>query len=186
MPNDREPDMGQLWRQQPQERSAMALEEIRIKAREFDASVQRWRLVGGLMVAVLLAKSAWEVWVDTYLVERWGDALILFALVYLVYRFVRRARAETAAATLGRASCLEYYRAQLVRQRGLSREGWKYILPFAPGVGLMVFGRALEGRPAGQVACLIVFALVLFAGVLWVIARGARTLEREIAALDGE
>jgi hypothetical protein len=74
----------------------------------------------------------------------------------------------------------------LLRQRELSRDRWKFILPFVPGVGLIIVGRALEGRPPSQVGALIVFAFGLFAGVVWVIARGTRKLEREIAALESQ
>jgi hypothetical protein len=186
MANEHEPDVGQVWRRQPRAAQTMSPEEIRMKAEALDMKVKRWRQVGGLMLALLLAKTAWEVWVDTDVVERSGDTLLLIALVYVIYRFGRRALANAAPATLGRVSCVEHYRAQLVRQYESSREGWKFILPFAPGIGLIVFGRALQGRPASQVAILILFACVMFAGVLWVIARGTRKLEREIAALDGE
>ena len=58
------------------------------------------------------------------------------------------------------------------------------MLPFVPGVGLIVVARALEGRPATQVAALIVGALATFVGVLWVTARSGRKLERELAALE--
>jgi hypothetical protein len=105
-------------------------------------------------------------------------------LLYVVYRGFRHARAHVAPSTLGLTNCVEHYRSQLMRQHELSRDGWKYALPFAPGLVLIIFGRALEGRPASQVAALIVAALVMFIGVLWVIARSARTLEREIAALE--
>jgi hypothetical protein len=186
MANDHEPDVGQMWRQQPQSGHALSPEEIRTRAHDLDARVHRWRVVSGLTLALLLAKSVWEIWVDTDLLERAGDSMLAAGLVYVVYRFARRALAYAAPATLGRASCAEHYRAQLVRQHELSREGWKFILPFAPGIGLIVFGRAWQGRPASQVAILILLALVMFAGVLWVIARSARKLEREIAALDGE
>ena len=142
-------------------------------------------MVGGLTLALLLAKSAWEIWVDTDLLERAGDSMLAAGMLYVVYRFARRARTD-APSTLGRASCVEHYRAQLVREHELSRDGWKFILPFVPGVALIVFGRAMQGRPSVQVAILIMLALVLFAGGLWVIAKGARTLEREIAALDRE
>jgi hypothetical protein len=117
-------------------------------------------------------------------VERAGDSLMLLALLFVVYRFWRHVRAEIAPSTLGVANCVEHYRSRLRRQRDLSRDGWKFILPFAPGVGLILFGRALEGRPPLQVMSLIVLALAMFVGTLWVIARGARKLEREIAALD--
>ena len=184
MATDHEPDLGQMWRQQPHAGHTMSLDDIRLKARELDAKVQQWNLVGGLLCAVLLAKNAWEIWVDTDLVERAGDSLMFLALVCVIYQFWRYARAETAPAARGQASCVEYYRARLIRQRELSREGWKYILPFAPGVAVIVFGRAMQGRPPVQVAFLIGLSFVLFAGVLWVIARRTRRLERDIVALD--
>ena len=175
-----------LWREQPNGTPPMTLDQIRARAREFDRSVQQWNRIGGLMVAVLIAKSGWEIWRDTDMMERAGDVLILAALVSIVVRFVRYARANTAPATLGQTSCLEHYRRQLVRQRDLTRDGWKFVLPFGPGLGLMVGARALQGRPASQVMVMIVFAVTLFAGVLWVIARGSRAIEREIAAIGGE
>jgi ABC-type dipeptide/oligopeptide/nickel transport system permease subunit len=162
----------------------MSVEEIRAKAKEFDMKVRRWSVVSGLTFALLLAKNVWEVWVDTDLVERAGDLLMVFALLSVVYLFRRHVRAHIAPSTLGLTNCVEHYRSQLMQQRELSRDGWKYVLPFAPGFGLIIFARVLEGRPASQVAALIVGTLGVFIGVIWVIARGARKLEREIAALD--
>ena len=186
MTNDSKTGIEQEWRQQPLGRQTISLEEIRAKAKEFDMKVQRWRLVGGLTFAVLLVKNAWEVWTDIELVERSGDSLMLLALLYVVYRFYRYAGTHLTPAKLGLTECAEHYRSQLVRQRELSRDGWKYIVPFAPGIVLIFGARMLQGRPASQVAALIVGALVLFVGVLWVIARTGRTLDREIAALDSE
>ena len=185
MANEHEPGMRQIWRQQPG-RHDVALDEIRTKAKEFDARVQRWNLVTGLTLALLIAKNVWEVIVDVDLIERAGDSLLLVALVYVVLRFIGHARVTTAPAALGHTNCVDYYRAQLVRQREMSRDGWKYILPFVPGFGLIIAGRALQGRPSSQVAALIIFAFALFAGVVWVIARGTRKLEREIAALESQ
>jgi hypothetical protein len=184
MTSDNTTGIEQEWRQQPLGRQTMSLEEIRAKAKEFDMKVKRWSLVGGLTFAVLLVKNAWEVWTDVEVVERAGDSLMLLALLYVVYRFYRYAGTHLTPAKLGLTECAEHYRSQLVRQRELSRDGWTYIVPFAPGIVLMVVGRMLQGRPASQVAALIVGAMVLFVGVLWVIARSTRKLEREIAALD--
>ena len=183
MPNEHA-SIEQVWREQPHGRQAMTLDEIRTKARKFERKVQRWRSVGGLTVALLIAKNAWEVWRDTDVIERAGDLMMLAALLYVVFRFARDARATTAPATLGQLGCLEHYRRQLVGQRELSRDGWKFVLPFVPGLGLIVVGRALEGRPPTQVALMIAIAVAILAGVVWVIARGERRLEQEIAALD--
>jgi uncharacterized membrane protein len=184
MANDDEPGIEQVWRQQPLGRQTVSLETIRAKARDFDTKVRRWSMVSGLTFALLLVKNVWEVWVDTDVVERAGDLLMVFALLSVVYLFRRHVRAHVAPSTLGLTNCIEHYRSQLLRQRELSRDGWKYVLPFVPGLGLIIFGRALEGRPASQVVALIVGTLALFIGVVWVIARSSRKLEREIAALD--
>jgi hypothetical protein len=186
MANEHEPDIGQMWRRQPQAGHTLSLDEIRTKAQDFDRKVKQWRDVTGLLFALLIAKNAWEVWVDTDIVERAGDSLLLAALLYVVYRFGRRARANAAAARLGQASCLEHYRAQLVRQRELSRDGWTFVLPFAPGLILMVFARALQGRPASQMVVMIALTVALFVGVIWTISRSRRKLEREIAALESQ
>ena len=184
MANDREPEIGQMWRQQPPGKLTMPLEEVRRKAADFDRKVEQWKQVGALTFVLLLVKNAWEVWVDTDVLERAGDLLLVLALLYIAYRFWRHARAEVVPSSLGVASCIEHYRSRLVRQRDLSRDGWKYILPFAPGLGLMIIGRVLEGRPPSQVLAMIAIAVALFVGSLLVIAHGARTLEREIAALE--
>jgi hypothetical protein len=100
---------------------------------------------------------------------------MLLALLFIVYRFWRHSRAEVVPSTLGLASCIEHYRARLLRQRELSRDAWAFILPFVPGFGLIILGRAFEGRPTSQVAVLIAVAISVFAAVLWAIARGRRT-----------
>ena len=84
----------------------MSMEEIRTKASILDTKVKQWHQVGGLMVALLLVKNAWEIWVDTDLLERGGDALMFLALVYVVHQFLRYARAETSPAMLQEAARL--------------------------------------------------------------------------------
>jgi cbb3-type cytochrome oxidase subunit 3 len=186
MANEHEPDFGRMWQQQPRRDQAMPVEEVRRRAAEFDAKVERWKLVGAVTVALLIVKNIWEVWVDTDMLERAGDALMVLALVFIVYRFWRHSRPERVPSTLGRMSCVEHYRAKLVRERELSHDAWAYVLPFVPGFGVIILPRAFQGRTSSQVAVLIALAIIMFAVVLWIIARGRRTIEREIAALAGE
>ena len=56
MPNDHEPEIKQQWQQQPQRRDNMSLDEIRVKAREFDRKVRRWRIVGALVFVFLIMR----------------------------------------------------------------------------------------------------------------------------------
>ena len=79
--------------------------------------------------------------------------------------------------------------AELVRQRDALHDAWLwYVAPFVPG--LRVFMRGMETEPAGPGAGrrgpLIHLAMVAAAlGVaVWLNRRTARTLQREIDALD--
>jgi phosphate/sulfate permease len=77
---------------------------------------------------------------------------------------------------------VDFYREQLARQRDLSAHPWGYLLPFVPGVGLSLFGRALDRSPAPN-AAIAVFAVALFIGTAWWHKRSARRLQREIDEL---
>src|SRR5688572_27883674 len=179
-------DIGQMWRQQPRQDQTMSIEEVRRRAADFDRKVERWKNVGTTKVALQMVANVWQVWVNPDMIERAGHCLMLLALLFIAYRFWRHSRAEVVPSTLGLANCIEHYRARLLRQRDLSRDAWAFILPFVPGFGLIILGRAFEGRPTSQVAALIAVAIGLFAAVLWTIVRGRRTIEREIAALTRE
>ena len=79
---------------------------------------------------------------------------------------------------------VEFYRAELVRQRDLSKDSWGYLLPFVPGVALALFGGGFEDRPTSQPIALVAFGVVLFLGIAWWNAHMARRLQNEIDALD--
>jgi hypothetical protein len=85
---------------------------------------------------------------------------------------------------LGRTNCVEFYRAELVRQRDLSKEGWGYLLPFVPGISLAILDGMLEDRPAGHRIVLVLLGVTLFLGIAGWNAHTARKLENEIRALD--
>lgn len=62
--------------------------------------------------------------------------------------------------------------------------GWRYFLPFAPALFLVVVGSAAENRTAAQVVLLAALAVLLFVGCAWVNARSVRRLEKEITFLE--
>ena len=136
-----------------------------------------------LFFILLLIKGAVEVWVQTETLERAGDLLLMAALVCVAYRY-RKQRLAAPPVALGRTNCVEFYRAELVRQRDLSKDSWGYLLPFVPGTTLAVFGRGFENRPPGQIVAIIVFGVAVFLGVHGWNMYTARTFQREIDALD--
>jgi hypothetical protein len=161
----------------------MRVNDIRIRAERFDARTRRWRIATVGLLVLVLVWEAWQVWTQEEMLERAGDLLTIAAFVYVAYRFRKRHLAAPPV-TLGRTNCVDFYRAELVRQRDLSRDSWGYLLPFVPGVALALFGGGLEDRPVGQLIALVAFGVALFVGVAWWNARSARKLQNEIDALE--
>ena len=157
--------------------------EIRTKAERLDRKNRRWRLITALLFILLLVREAWQVWLPQEMLERAGDLLTIAALVYVAYRFRKHYLAATPVA-LGRTNGVEFYRAELVRQRNLSKDSWGYLLPFVPGVALSLLGRGIEDRRTGEVVVLVAFGVALFLGIAWWNAHTARKLQNEVDALD--
>lgn len=172
-----------LWQQQVGEEPIVPLDDIRAKAERLDAKTRRWRTGTSLLFIVLLIKSAVEVWLEEAVLERAGDLLIMAALVYVAYRY-RKQRLAAPPVVLGRTNCVEFYRAELLRQRDQSKDNWGFLLPFVPGFTLALFGQGFENRPTGQIIAIVVLAVALFLGVAWWNEHAARKLQNEIDALD--
>ena len=56
---------------------------------------------------------------------------------------------------------------------------WAFLVPFIPGVGLSLFGRALGRSPETNIA-IALLAVALFVGVVWVQRRTGGQLAREL------
>ena len=163
----------------------MALSDIRMKALHLDNKTRRWNAIGAISVVLMLLAESWQVWINPELLERTGDALTIAALLYISYRYYSRHRAAPMA--LGSTTCVEFYRAELVRQRDLASDSWGYLLPFVPGVTLSLLGGPLQDRrPASHVIALAAFGVALFLGTAWLNAHAARKLQKELNALAPE
>jgi hypothetical protein len=132
---------------------------------------------------LVLIVEAWQVWRGEEMLERAGDLLTIAAFVYIAYRY-RKHRLAAPPVALGRTNCLEFYRAELLRQRDLSRDSFAYLLPFVPGVFLALFGSGFEDRPTSHIIGIVAFGVALFLGVAWWNAYTARKLQNEIDGLD--
>jgi hypothetical protein len=183
MENNAEAALWRLWQQQEGEEPPMAMNHIRANAERLDAKHRRWGTFTALLFVVIVIVEALQVWMQEALLERAGDSLTIAAFVYVAYRF-RRQRAAVPARALGTTNCVEFYRAELGRQRDLSKDSWAYLLPFVPGVALALFGRGLSERSLSQTIAIISFGVALFLGAAWWNAHTARKVQEEIDSLD--
>jgi len=173
-----------LWQKQAREERMMPLDEVRTKAERLDTNTRRWRVATAVLFILLLIWEAWQVWIQEETLERAGDLLTIAAFVYIAYRF-RRHRLAAPPVARGRTSCVDFYRAELVRQRDLSKDSWGYLLPFVPGMALALLDGGLEARSTSQLIALVASGVALFLGIAWWNAHTARKLQNEIEALDG-
>ena len=176
-------DVLKLWQQHAREEPSPRLEDVRTKAERLDAKTRRWRVITMALFILLLIKGAVEVSTQTETLERATDLLLMTALIYVAYRY-RRWRLSAPPVALGRTNCLEFYRAQLVRQRDLSKDGWGYLLPFAPGITLAILDGVLTDRPTTDDIVLVLLGVALFVGIAGWNAYTAHRFQYEIEALD--
>jgi hypothetical protein len=172
-----------LWQQQTRDQPMMPPDDTRTQAERLDARARRRRVITVVVFILLLIKGALEVWIQTETLERAGDLLMMAALVYVAYRY-RKWRLAAPPVALGSTTCVDFYRAELVRQRDLSKDSWGYLLPFVPGVALALFGGGLEDRPTSHMIALVALGVGLFLGIAGWNAHTVRKLQHEIDARD--
>jgi hypothetical protein len=171
-----------LWQQQAREEQPLPL-DVRTKAERLDAKTRRWRVVTAALVVLLLIKGAFEVWIQEGMLERAGDLLLMAALVSAAHQY-RKQRLAAPPVALGRTNCVDFYRAELVRQRDLSKDSWGFLLPFVPGMALVLLDGGLETRSTSQLIALVASGVGLFLGTAWWNAHTARRLQNDIDELD--
>lgn len=171
-----------LWEQQSQEEQIVRLDHIRAKAERLDKKTRRWRVATTVLFALLLIKGAVEVWTQEGILEKAGDLLLMAALVYTAHQY-RKQRLASPPVALGRTNGVEFYCAELVRQRNLSQDGWGFLLPFVPGLAVALLDGVLEARTTRQLFAIVAAFVALFLGIAWWNARAARRIQREIELL---
>jgi hypothetical protein len=184
------PDPQRLWQNQPTEHDPMSLATIHEKATTFQSRIQRRNMIEYIASAVVilgflpavLHRGSWMMQV--------GGALIIAATVFVVWQLHRRASAKRVPEA--GEPLMAFYRAELVRQRDAIRSvGVWYLIPFVPGMTLLLLGRWFQSHAAGRsvgVDHLIilltgVIAFLVFLAIWLLNQRGADRLQRRIEEL---
>ena len=186
MAHEDQRDLNKLWQDQPTEEVRMAIEDIRDRARRMKKKGDRRNLLeyAGVAFVVVgsMARSAREENV-TVLV---GAGLLILGALYVGYHLYRFGTVRAMPSDLGLKDCLNFQRAELVRQRDLlGGVWWWYLLPLVPGPALILIGRAIERADRRWPALLVAIVFVVtFVAIGRLNERGARKLQRVIDGLD--
>jgi Flp pilus assembly protein TadB len=178
-------DLRELWRQQPLENIAMALEDIRARAARFERRINRRNIreyFAGLIGAAIYAYYIWK-FPNAFM--RAGSAMIIAGVLFVMWRLYRHGRVARLPQDLGLNASLDFHRRHLVRQRDLLRSVfWWYLLPMVPG--LLVFLKGSLGARGFQFRQTPFLGMIVgfFVWIWWINQRAAKRLDRQIAELD--
>lgn len=191
MANELQPDdLGGLWRTQSVETTQMTLDEIREKANKFQRKIGFRNLREYAAIAVVVAFFGFSI--GKYPPPmRVGAGLCIAGMLYVAYQIHRRGSSKAATADLAAASCLDFHRREMERQRDLLQGIWSWYLgPMIPGLVWIVVAAGManpghlkhawvfEGLYSGAVALAFFFVARLN-------QRAARQLQRRIDELRG-
>ena len=162
------------------------------KRTEFERRIRRRNLIEYLTGGLVIPVFAWVAWLtaragEIVITLGWGLGIV--GMVVVLTALYHRAGNLPNRPEI---DCRSHLRAQYEHQRqalmGVPR--W-YLTPLVPGVVLVFVGSALPiardlgwGVALAGIALPAAFVAAIFAGIAWLNRRAARTLEREIAALD--
>jgi uncharacterized membrane protein YecN with MAPEG domain len=190
MSNELRPDdLGEVWRRQKVEHTQMTIDEIRAKARKFQRKIlfRNFREYAAIALVVVFFGATMGKYTP---LMRAAAGLMIAGGLYVAYQLHRRGSAKTLAGDLAPASCLDFHRRELERQRDLVLNVWSWYLgPMIPGLAFMVVAAGLANPGHLKRVWLFVSAYsAVVALAFYLVARlnrrAAHRLQRRIDELD--
>jgi hypothetical protein len=178
-------DPGAIWRDQPEERRKVDLEQTLKQRTEELYSSTRSEILMSIGAALLfVGVVAWRLGSAHDLLEQGGFAAILVWVVISLYWFRYRIRRRPSRPDAPAAAGLEYYRGELERRRDHLKNEWLWHGPlFLACVTLVAIltGHVFSGyQPLRNVLPLLVLLAVWTGFGFWRRLRQAKELQREI------
>jgi hypothetical protein len=177
-----------LWQSQPRTGRVLSLDEVREHAHRLERRVARRNLREYVAAVIVVIGYGWGMWVMPSALIRGGALLIIAATVLVVWRLHRWGRAQPLPSDLALKPALAFHRSQLERQRDGLKGVWRwYLLPFVPGLLVLVIGASLF-EPIGprRATAFGLGAMAVMIGGHLLNRRAARRLQKYIDHLGAE
>lgn len=183
-----------LWQSQRSEFKPVPVEELRRAADRLTRTVF-WRNMSeyGAVLIVLVGFGRTLVQEHTWML-RLGCGMVMAAAIFAAVQFRRKGTSGRRGDGTDAGSCMDFYRAELVRQYELLASAWKwFVLPFVPGLTLTLGGclQLALLRPEVQRSTIVwmfggtaLACVVTLAGIAWLNRWSAGKLKQRIAELD--
>jgi hypothetical protein len=182
-------DPKHAWHNSVPVAEAPSLAEVRAGADKFYRKVHRRNLIEYAACVFVVIAFGRYVFTLPHILQKIGSAWIVLATFYAAWQLHRRGSAVSPEAA-GQMPLYDFVRAQLVRQRdALKSIFWWYMLPFLPGLAMMLVGAGLAhpasiGPPIWVRWLSLAVMIGVFAGIWWLNQLAAGRLQRRIAEID--
>jgi len=174
-----------LWQSQSRGEPAIAIEDVREWARRLERRVARRNRREYIVAVVVVLIYGWTFWRLPFATVRIGAGLMIAATIFVCYRIHVHGSAVSLRTDVGMKSSLDFFRAQLERQRDLLQGVWRWaLLPFVPGflVLMIAYARAQPAR-VPLVVAYGVSTLILMLGLHVLNRRAAARIQRVLDRL---
>ena len=178
------------WQSSVEIAGAPPLEEVRKGANKLYLIVKWRNRVEYVACAIAIVVFGYYFFTLPHILHKVGAVLVIVASVFAPWQLHRRASAVSPEID-GAIPLYLFLRGQLVRQRDALKTifSW-YILPFMPGLALMVAGNGLDPKieaagPPIWVRWVALLSMVgLIGGIWWANQLVARRMQRRIDEID--
>jgi hypothetical protein len=182
----RDDDLQALWQSQSRGETTMSIAQIRTMSQSLERRVTRGLRREYVAAWIAAALFGFYGWIGPTATIRVGASLVVVAVLFTAHQLRLRGATVPLPADLARTSALDFYRAQLVRQRDLLRSVWWWgLLPAVPGLLVLQVGQA-RSHPeliTGHSA-LGVFLIVVMVGVHVLNRHVATRIQRRLDRLS--
>jgi hypothetical protein len=168
-------DLRNLWQNQEVEAMKISITELRAKAAAVEGRIRQRNLREQVACLLVLIGLGWLFFRPSPLVPRISFALMMAGAIYVAWHLQVKGAAKVLPSQLAGASCVEFYRRELEKQRDLARNVWKWYLgPLIPGMALLVIWGRRNTLPFATLS------VVAFWTIDRMNRRAARSLEQQI------
>jgi hypothetical protein len=182
-------DPKHAWQASGERYDAPALTDVRARADKFYRNIRRQNIVGYVSCIGLGIAFGRHLVVLPHILQKLGSGWMVVASFYVAWQIYRRGAAVSPEKS-GGMPISAFLRMQLARQRDLLRSVlWWYILPFIPGLALVLIGNGQDPALAKHVPIWVRWValgtiVTAFAGLWGLYQLGARRLQRRIDEID--
>ena len=177
----------QLWQTQPLEGTKMSAEAIRLRAGKFERKIAGRNLRETIAGVLAIGGFSYFFVMSDAILDRITWGLFIAGMIWVIAVLHLKGAPKNLSADVGGATCVDFFRSELERQRDLVRDVWPwYLAPLVPGY-LALNASWVFASPRivswTRLTLLDAFFVAVFVGVWKMNQRAARRLQQSIDGL---